>query len=987
MEQNESRARRVAVMSALALSEEGAFGECCGSVYNYMALLKKKAGEPSFVVCALLLFIRLDSAVRRATANTISTGKSVFFLILIYWLDLVGSMQMPQQIFDWIDVVNSVLTEESAQLAECLEYRAAMVLIEGQTVLLLAATSLEQNGQLVGLVSIELYKLLERLQQFAGSRSEGGSESYGMQLLKIACLELICAYLTALDAIGQRDGLKFFERQHMLLIFDLQAARPQSHLMTPLQSSAWSDLQVSFSAAKWRLVASAAMFFGASGVVEVKETFERCMLALETAKYNGVPAIMGCLAELLELLPVHDLPYEMIKESLLLGQDLLDNHYDAPRWFDVYAVAYLEYALHPVLLSSNPSDEVLHGPTGIVRTALNHALESICPKRRGLANRLAERLFSAWTGPTGKTARSQYIDETLALLLYGPMRDSSEDHMASRGTQLELTGDETADTISDHPSHDYLTRVYMLTMLNRLDPSDPEDHDYALTLLTRLLQHAQGKDEAGMDANKRAFPNAIQHRRRLRAWQAALLLQPMLSASDFTSGVESDLWACIVNEPLPSTRAYIEWFLARCYVGFDESIGGLFSQLAEWERPAAQSVSCLTVTLQVALHLPIDRPETVSCLSDLLAAIGPYCTDANAQTKITAAWTLRRIWSHCLTHLAALSPVISTAPKIIESMVEYLGRPALAKSIAKQGSSPTLSGYDILSDFSVEFILQEYPRALGMANDELVPPHSFRLILASHGMEQNTLLCPIYQGNESKKLSSFVAEDVPISSTPLQDGTAEGADLFKDYQRKLAVWDLALLDQDLATFRRNRELEKRRSVLGETIVCASLVSKIPNLAGLSRSCEIFGATKLILPDAAMQHDPHFRAISMTSDKWLQIEAVPPADLISYLESCRRQGFRILAVEQTASSQPLQSYTFPSRYLLLLGNEASGIPPELLHVVDDCIEIPQNGMVRSLNVHVCGSIVLWESRRQLYVREPAAVGISLPTVPSPANTIS
>jgi len=109
---------------------------------------------------------------------------------------------------------------------------------------------------------------------------------------------------------------------------------------------------------------------------------------------------------------------------------------------------------------------------------------------------------------------------------------------------------------------------------------------------------------------------------------------------------------------------------------------------------------------------------------------------------------------------------------------------------------------------------------------------------------------------------------------------------------------------------------------------------------------------------------------MTSDKWLQIDPVPPASILDFLEARRREGFRILAVEQTSASVPLHTYTFPERFVLLLGNETSGIPPELLHVVDDCVEIPQNGMIRSLNVHVCGSIVLWEARRQTLVKNPA-----------------
>lgn len=37
--------------------------------------------------------------------------------------------------------------------------------------------------------------------------------------------------------------------------------------------------------------------------------------------------------------------------------------------------------------------------------------------------------------------------------------------------------------------------------------------------------------------------------------------------------------------------------------------------------------------------------------------------------------------------------------------------------------------------------------------------------------------------------------------------------------------------------------------------------------------------------------------------------------------------------------------------------------DIIHILDACIEIPQLGVVRSLNVHVSGAIALWEYTRQ------------------------
>lgn len=48
---------------------------------------------------------------------------------------------------------------------------------------------------------------------------------------------------------------------------------------------------------------------------------------------------------------------------------------------------------------------------------------------------------------------------------------------------------------------------------------------------------------------------------------------------------------------------------------------------------------------------------------------------------------------------------------------------------------------------------------------------------------------------------------------------------------------------------------------------------------------------------------------------------------------------------------------------LFSNEKEGIPADLLPFLDVCVEIPQEGVVRSLNVHVTGALFVWEYMRQ------------------------
>ncbi|KAK2970368.1 hypothetical protein RJ640_012948 [Escallonia rubra] len=170
-----------------------------------------------------------------------------------------------------------------------------------------------------------------------------------------------------------------------------------------------------------------------------------------------------------------------------------------------------------------------------------------------------------------------------------------------------------------------------------------------------------------------------------------------------------------------------------------------------------------------------------------------------------------------------------------------------------------------------------------------------------------------------------------------------------------------LLDQLLHS--RSVALEKLRAGRQDFILVASLLDRIPNLAGLARTCEVFKAASLAIADANILHDKQFQLISVTAEKWVPIVEVPVNSVKVFLEKKKQEGFSILGLEQTANSIPLDQYTFPKKTVLVLGREKEGIPVELIHILDACIEIPQLGAIRSLNVHVSGAIALWEYTRQ------------------------
>ena len=170
----------------------------------------------------------------------------------------------------------------------------------------------------------------------------------------------------------------------------------------------------------------------------------------------------------------------------------------------------------------------------------------------------------------------------------------------------------------------------------------------------------------------------------------------------------------------------------------------------------------------------------------------------------------------------------------------------------------------------------------------------------------------------------------------------------------LALRDMAE-DVDRAGIRTDTDTNRRPPGL---VVIASLVDKIPNLAGLARTCEVLGAEALVMADRdrTVAHKD-FTAVSVTAEQWLPIRDVSIAGLVPYLLRLRREGYTLVGLEQTRGAVNVNAFQFPRRTALVLGREREGIDADVLSVLDQCVVIEQKGMIRSLNVHVSASVAI------------------------------
>lgn len=253
-------------------------------------------------------------------------------------------------------------------------------------------------------------------------------------------------------------------------------------------------------------------------------------------------------------------------------------------------------------------------------------------------------------------------------------------------------------------------------------------------------------------------------------------------------------------------------------------------------------------------------------------------------------------------------------------------------------------------------------------NDEIIPEHLLDIISAFCKHES--------QEQEAKDGGNLS----PSSGMTLDDDTVNSLQIKRTNYEQL---QLLLEENGKGSTKRTGNETVKQSL----VVVASLLEKATNLAGVARTCEVFGAEKLVVSDAKIVVSDVFQGIAVSAEDWLQIDEVKEDQLVPFLHDYKRRyekffgciflsltpilcaihlrGYSIVGLEQTDSSIDLSQSTtrLPLKCVLLLGKEKEGIPVHLLNELDMCLEIPQLGVIRSLNVHVSAAIAIWEITKQ------------------------
>lgn len=106
--------------------------------------------------------------------------------------------------------------------------------------------------------------------------------------------------------------------------------------------------------------------------------------------------------------------------------------------------------------------------------------------------------------------------------------------------------------------------------------------------------------------------------------------------------------------------------------------------------------------------------------------------------------------------------------------------------------------------------------------------------------------------------------------------------------------------------------------------------------------------------------------SVSSEKWTNIKHFENLEV--FLSYIKTTNYNLILVEQANNSISLFDFDYPSNPLFLLGAEKDGLPDEIKNKNYPLLEIPQYGLVHSLNLSCSGSIVIYHYLYKLYTKE-------------------
>lgn len=745
-------------------------------------------------------------------------------------------------------------------------------------------------------------------------------------------------------------------------IVSLVYGLPMKRTQDALRERTWGDCLSVFIRSKWNCIDNIvryASLIKKNGIKDKEffnpvELYEEAVEQLENASENCGEAIIKSFEPLLAF-PWDKTP-EMIERCVDHAISLMNENAFQSKTFPLLIKAFIDVIFQKELLCVPELNE----EDGPMKKAFKMVLQTGELKPFIIAQ-VSKHLHSYWSTFTEDATKSmiQYAPEIAQLLVFGPLRDRDDQKLEAAITiklasaQDILDAEGTAAIMFNQ--NDYLVRVDMNDLLLRLDINNKDHKEFANLLLANFFKTLS--DDSLFEY---MYTSTAGHRLKLRICCSTLLIIDFSEEEKVNDYIET-IFEVMRKETVTSVRCYLEWAMVRLLNLFPDRLSLFFSKIADPTHKPNFVISLLTLTFTLGSALP---DECIAAYFDeIFVRLMPWLTTNHFTVRLFSYCAWRRNWKSCIDRGCGKE---LEGNKYLQSINHFMNNHVdCVKFLDKISNIFYMSKFDPMQDFNVEFIFRQMMTEFQVIDNERIGSKAFLRVNA-----QPVERCPfdnpsrkeVYTSADPSELIAL-EEEIEAAATD-SNGNSNAEEVI---QKKILPWEM-MLETDMDLTKNLVQKNRRRNDL---IVVASLIDRLPNLAGLCRTCEIFNASTLVVPTLKIKEDIGFTTISVASEKWMPMIEVVESDVAKFLQEKKDEGYTLCGLEQTTTSATLGEYEFPEKCVLLLGKERQGVPADLLQLLDVTIEIPQYGITRSLNVHVSGAICIYEYTKQMHWRQQQA----------------
>lgn len=148
--------------------------------------------------------------------------------------------------------------------------------------------------------------------------------------------------------------------------------------------------------------------------------------------------------------------------------------------------------------------------------------------------------------------------------------------------------------------------------------------------------------------------------------------------------------------------------------------------------------------------------------------------------------------------------------------------------------------------------------------------------------------------------------------------------------------------------------------LGNHLLLIDQVQDPGNLGTMIRTADAAGFSQVVLGKGTV--DLYNDKVVRASQGSIFHIPIIQADLLELIPALQSQTYTVLAsaLENAVAYDTVEQL---EKIALVMGNEGSGIAPEILQLADKCIKIPIYGQAESLNVSIAAGILMYQLRKQ------------------------